>query len=167
MLLPGIYWRTYVRAAPQRVFTTLTTANGWDGWFTDGAELDARVGGKFRLRWRGTPGHRVTLWGPLHESLDVGGPVVAYEPERRFAFEWATAGHPTTVTFELTPLGAGTVVAVSETGYTTDDLGATGVTGAIDGRSPFAMCASGWGEALTLLKFYLEQGLAYGPVPES
>jgi hypothetical protein len=26
-------------------------------------------------------------------------------------------------------------------------------------------CATGWGEALTLLKFYLEHGLTYGAVP--
>ena len=26
-------------------------------------------------------------------------------------------------------------------------------------------CAAGWGEALTLLKFYLESGTKYGEVP--
>ena len=26
-------------------------------------------------------------------------------------------------------------------------------------------CAAGWGEALTLLKFYLEHGVTYGEVP--
>jgi hypothetical protein len=26
-------------------------------------------------------------------------------------------------------------------------------------------CATGWGEALTLLKFYLEHGITYGTVP--
>jgi len=29
------------------------------------------------------------------------------------------------------------------------------------GRKAFADCACGWGEALTLLKFYVEYGLKY------
>jgi uncharacterized protein YndB with AHSA1/START domain len=91
----------------------------------------------------------------VHTGLEVGGPVVAAEPPDRFAFEWTTAGHPTTVEFRLAPRGAGTVVTVTETGYTQADLGATGVVGQMADRSPFAMCAAGWGEALTLLKVYL------------
>ena len=56
-------------------------------------------------------------------------------------------------------------VTVTETGYTQGDLVATGVVGEMAQRSPFAMCASGWGEALTLLKFYLEHDVVYGSVP--
>ncbi len=29
------------------------------------------------------------------------------------------------------------------------------------GRAAFADCATGWGEALTLLRFYVEHGLRY------
>ncbi len=54
---------------------------------------------------------------------------------------------------------------VTESGYAQADLLATGVVGEMAQRSPFAMCASGWGEALTLLKFYLEHDVVYGSVP--
>jgi uncharacterized protein YndB with AHSA1/START domain len=166
-MLPAIKWMSYINAPIERVYRTLTTADGWDGWFTRGATLDARPGGQFVLRWRDAErAHdRVTLWGPVHTTLEIGGPVVAVEPERRFAFQWTTAAHPTTVDFQLARRGGGTVVTVTESGYTHDDLGATGVVGQIENHSPFAMCAAGWGEALTLLKLYLEHGLTYGAVP--
>ncbi len=32
-----------------------------------------------------------------------------------------------------------------------------------EGRGNMLDCASGWGEALTLLKFYLEHGIVYTP----
>ena len=49
----------------------------------------------------------------------------------------------------------GTVVTVTESGHTASpkDLEA------------LVECASGWGEALTLLKVYLEHGITYGEVP--
>src|SRR5262249_31655967 len=151
------------------VFMTLTTAEGWDAWFTSGTTLDARPGGQLLLRWNDaeTMRHRVTLWGPVHTGLKIGGPVVALQPQQRFAFQWTTAGHPTTVDFCLAERGPGTILTVTESGYTGDDLGATGVVGQMDNRSPFAMCASGWGEALTLLKFYLEHGVTYGAIPHT
>jgi uncharacterized protein YndB with AHSA1/START domain len=165
--LPPIRWRSFVQAPIERVYRTLTTADGWDAWFTRGADLDARPGGRFVLRWTDAEAsrHRVTLWGPVHSNLEIGGQVVAAEPHEHFSFQWTTAGHPTTVTFRLTRLGTGTVVALTESGYEAGDLGATGVVGQMENASPFAMCASGWGEALTLLKFYLEHGVTYGSIP--
>jgi uncharacterized protein YndB with AHSA1/START domain len=165
MTLPAIKWMSYIDAPVERVYRTLTTAEGWDGWFTRGTSLDEQ---RILLRWRDAAAnrHRVTLWGPVHTDMEIGGPIVAAEHNQRFAFEWNPAGHPTTVDFHMQPRGSGTVVTVSESGYTEADLAATGVTGQVDQRSPFAMCASGWGEALTLLKLYLEHGLTYGPVPE-
>lgn len=167
MPLPPIRWLSYIAAPPERVYETLTTADGWDRWFTRGASLDARPGGRFVLRWQGAvaAAHRATLWGAAHADAVIDAEVVAAEPIARFAFAWSTAGHPTTVELLLAPRGDGCEVALTESGYLEADLGATGVTGSIGGRSPFAMCASGWGEALTLLKFYLEHGLTYGAVP--
>ena len=159
---PPIWWQTYIAAPIARVYETLTTAAGWDGWFTRGTSLDRE---RITLRWRDTGGHRVTLWGPVHEAMETGGRVVAMDAPHRFAFEWTPAGHPTTVDFALAPRGTGTVVSVTETGYRDDALGATGVVGAMSARSPLLMCASGWGEALTLLKVYLEHGVTYGEVP--
>jgi uncharacterized protein YndB with AHSA1/START domain len=166
-LLPPIYWKVYIDCCVDRVYRALTTAEGWDEWFTKGADFDAREGGTILMRWADAVGlqHRVTLWSAAHAELEVGGPVIAVDPNRRFAFRWCTAGHPTTVDLRLEGRGAGTVVTVTEDGYTAEDLSATGVLGQMECRSPYAMCASGWGEALALLKFHLERGATYGSVP--
>ncbi len=167
LLLPPLRWKTYVNAPVPRVYATLTTAVGWDAWFARGTTLQAHVGGQLTLRWNDAEKvrDRVTLWGPVHSGLEIGGPIVALEEDARFAFQWTTCGHLTTVDFRLEARGPGTVIYVEESGYTEEDLAAVGVVGGVEGRSPFAMCASGWGEALTLLKFYLEHGLTYGAVP--
>jgi hypothetical protein len=99
--LPTIQHKTFIAAPATRVYEVLTTAAGWDSWFTCGASIEARNGG---------------------ELLTDG----AYGP---------------------------------------DALGVVGPTGAITGASPYAMCATGWGEALTLLKMFIERGISYGPVP--
>jgi uncharacterized protein YndB with AHSA1/START domain len=146
--LPDIYWQTYIAVPVARVYRTLATAAGWDGWFTRGATLDDA---RLVMRWTDAVAtrHRTTLWGATHATAEAVCPIVAAEPDRRFCFSWTPAGHPTTVDFRLAPRGDGTVVTVAETGYTSEDLGATGVTGGIGRHSPYAMCASGWAEALT------------------
>jgi hypothetical protein len=53
------------------------------------------------------------------------------------------------VVFEHEPRG--TVVRLREHGYADTPAG----------REAFVTCATGWGEALTLLKFYVEHGLRY------
>jgi hypothetical protein len=69
-----------------------------------------------------------------------------------FVFQW----HPDDilyyhrrVDFEAVP--EGTIVRLREQGN--EDTPS--------GRRAFADCASSWGEALTLLKFYVEHGLTY------
>ena len=62
-----------------------------------------------------------------------------------------------TVAFTLEPLGSGTLVKLTESGYSASERDAKAHVG----------CAVGWGEALTLLKFYLEHGLIYGHVPSA
>jgi uncharacterized protein YndB with AHSA1/START domain len=148
MELPPIRCATYIGAPPEAVYATLTTAAGWDAWFTQGTEVDARPGGSIWFRW-------VDFGVDLVTGED-GGPVLEAFPPRRFVFQWTPGDTTTTVAFDLEPRGSGTVVRVSETGHTTSqrDLEA------------LAECAAGWGEALTLLKMYLEHGLTYRPVPE-
>ncbi len=51
MELPPIGHQVYIDVPLELVFTTLTTAAGWDAWFTQGTLLDARKGGIIRFRW--------------------------------------------------------------------------------------------------------------------
>jgi uncharacterized protein YndB with AHSA1/START domain len=165
--LPPIRFKTFIAAPASRVFEVLTTARGWDGWFTKGSTLEARVGGALEMRWAGADeaNHRVTLWGAGHGAAVVTCPIVALERDRRFAFRWQTGVAPTTVDFRLSQRGAGTVLELTDDGYTSDDLGKVGPTGDISGQAPYMMCSCGWGEALTLRKVSIEHGISYGQVP--
>ncbi len=146
--LPPIHYSTYVAAPPQRVYDVLTTASGWDAWFTQGAEVDACPGGRILFRWK--------HFGVDRYTGEDGGPVLEAITPRRFVFQWTPGDSTTTVAFDLESAGVGTVVHVTETGYTTSEKD----------LESFVRCAAGWGEALTLLKMYLEHDITYGPVPE-
>lgn len=145
--LPDIEHQTFIDAAPSSVYDTLTTGKGWDAWFTEGTTVDPKPGGTIRLRWRD--------FGVGRGTVEDGGAVLEAEQNRKFSFQWSPAGTPTTIIFTLEPLGSGTLVKLLETGYGST---ATELEALID-------CAVGWGEALTLLKFYLEYGVTYGVVP--
>jgi uncharacterized protein YndB with AHSA1/START domain len=147
--MPAICHSTYIAVFPAEVYRCLTTAGGWDGWFTEGTEIDAREGGFIRLRWKD--------FGVTHLTMEDGGPVIEAVSNERFGFRWQPGSQATTVMFTLAPLGDGTLVEVTETGYpaTAEDLVA------------LVNCAAGWGEALTLMKFYLERGIQRQRVPAS
>ena len=82
-------------------------------------------------------------------------PIIDVTAPNKLVFQWKSGDTPTTVKFNLEPLDNGTLVEVVETGYknTEKDL------------YWMMQCSTGWGEALTLLKFYLEHNVVYGAVP--
>lgn len=145
--MPPIRYSTYIKAPPARVYAALTTGPGWQSWFATRAQIDLQAR-RYHFHWENFGGERTTL--------TLEGPVLQAVPERIFSFQWGSGGGMTTVSFRLEPHGEGTRVQVEETGYSTEK---SDVIACLD-------CACGWGEALTLLKFYLEHGLTYGPVPE-
>jgi len=145
--VPDIEHSTYINVSPDRVYESVTTGKGWDGWFTQGTTVDPKPGGEIRLQWRN--------FGAGRWTMEDGGPVLEAKPNREFSFQWFPAGHSTTVTLTLDSLGSGTFVKLVEKGYALNEEDLAILVG----------CAVGWGEALTLLKFYLERGLTYGEVP--
>ncbi|HEV2527969.1 MAG TPA: SRPBCC domain-containing protein [Thermomicrobiales bacterium] len=144
MLNIDIVHRTRIRRPIADVYDALTTGPGFDGWFTAGSEIDARQGGSYTFRWRED--------GPYPATAELSGPVLEADRPARYAFQWNHhLDHPTTVAFDLTQDGAITTVTVTETGYPDTPAG----------RWQVMDCAVGWGEALTLLKFWLEHGTRY------
>lgn len=146
--------KTYIAVPPEKVWTCLTTAEGWRSWFVAECELDLRVGGRIRLVWKN--------WGVDHIDHPDGGAIKEVVPQKRFSFEWhedeaLAGGKPTTVTFELVPHSGGTIVKLTDTGYPASELSKF---------CGYADCCLGWGEAMTLLKFYLEHGVRYTAVPK-
>lgn len=138
----------YVAAPPEACYDAIATAEGLDGWFTTGAEVDARPGGSIRFRWRD--------WGPERVTAEDGGPVLAAERPHRFVFQWSPdhPGYYTTVEITFAPRDGGTVIQLREDGYADTP----------EGVAAMVNCAGGWGEALAFLKIFVERGLGYnGP----
>jgi uncharacterized protein YndB with AHSA1/START domain len=143
-LLEGkIKQRTFIAASPEKVYDTITSAKEWDAFFTTGMRLEPHEGGICSFAWKD--------WGPDSYTLTVPGRVIEASRPRRFKFQWGREGRETEVCFELEECPGGTVVTLTEEGYKDDR----------DGRAMILECAAGWGEAITLLKFYIEKGLVY------
>lgn len=136
---------TFVHAEPERVWQALTTAGGYNQWFTTGAAWTHEPGSEMRWHWE--------KWGPYEVTTDSVGEIVAVEPLRRFAFTWAngSGAAPSTVTLSFEPRDGGTLVELVDSGYPDTP----------QGREAFMDCACGWGEALTLAKMYVEHGVRY------
>ncbi len=146
--MPPILYSTYIKASPERVYKALTEGDEWSQWFTKRATIDARVGGSYEFYWEN--------FGPTLETFTLTGPVLEAEPNKTFAFNWGSGEDITTVRFRLQARGEGTVLHVTEDGYSMSDVDIKACLN----------CAAGWGEAITLLKFYVEHGVRYGDVPQ-
>ncbi len=133
---------TFIHATPEKVYDTITSADGWNAFFTHNSEIDPRPGGKFIWRWKN--------WGPDKYTVEVDGAVLEMHRPHKFVFEWGSS-HPTKIEINLTAENNGTVLRLKESGYLDTP----------HARAMIVECASGWGEAITLLKFYLEHGIKY------
>jgi uncharacterized protein YndB with AHSA1/START domain len=140
---PEIRLATLVRAPRDRVYDALTQAAELDSWFTTGAEVEPRPGGTMRWRWDG--------WGPDEVTGEDWGPVLEAQRPERFAFQWQAKLGGTTVEVDFDEHPEGTVIRLREHGY----------PDTADGWAGFQDCSTGWGEALTLLKFWVEHGIRY------
>jgi uncharacterized protein YndB with AHSA1/START domain len=134
---------TVVRAAPDKVFDAIATARGLDGWFTSGTELDPQPAGTLILRWKD--------WGLEKFTGEMEGDVVEFRRPDRFAFRWPvdSGGYMTTVTIDIEAHDEGSVVRLVEGTYDDDDVGTQDMLNR----------ATGWAQALTLMKFWVEHGL--------
>ena len=147
LLKEKITQRSFIKASKEKIYDTISSADGWNAFFTHDLEVEPKPGGKIIWRWKD--------WGPDFYTVEAEGKVVAVDPPHKFAFQWHPAGkeYPTTITFDLNEAYGGTVLTITEEGYPNTSKG----------RSAMLECACGWGEAATLLKFYLEHGIVYTP----
>lgn len=147
----NIKQRTFIAVPPEKVYDTITDASEWDKFFTTGMVLEPKVGGKCHFNWKN--------WGPDFYTNNSSGEVVTVDRPHQFAFKWYPIGkeNPTTICFSLEAKFGGTTLTIEESGYLDTD----------ESRANILSCASGWGEAATLLKFYLEFGVIYTPPSQS
>lgn len=137
---------TLVRAPVDRVYDGIATAEGLDGWFTTGARVEAHPGGEIFFRWQD--------WGVDRINVEESGQVLEAVKPERFVFQWypdGAASFATTVEIDFETRGNDTVIRLRESGFPDTQAG----------RRRLLDNATGWGEALTLWKFYIEHGIRY------
>lgn len=112
-----------IDAAPEVVFEFLVTDTGMTSWMGQWASLDPVPGGQFAVDIAGYPAR---------------GMFLEVDPPRRVAVSWGFVGNDSlppgssTVSFDLTAIGAGTRVEVVHTDLPEDDI-----HGHIDGWNHF------------------------------
>jgi uncharacterized protein YndB with AHSA1/START domain len=128
-----------IAARPSIVFEAMTTSEGVAAWFGPddlpvvGSQMDARVGGAYRVHFR-------TFDGGDHEAC---GEFLELVPPRRIVMSWSWAfggvleerGRTSRVEIELTPIENGTELTFTHAGLwdeTSDKSHAGGWTGALN-----------------------------------
>ena len=128
-----------IAARPSIVFAAITTAEGVATWWGPDdvpvvhAEMDPRVGGAYRVRFR-------TLDGREHEAC---GEFLEVVPSRRVVMSWRFErggepdedGRTSRIAFELAATADGTELTFTHAGLATDESQkshARGWTGALD-----------------------------------
>lgn len=135
-----------IAAPPGRVFEALIDPAQLLAWWGDRGtypsthwELDPRVGGAWRSRWRAPDG----------SSFSLGGEILALDPPRLLVYSWWDERYPglplTTVRYDLVPTESGTLLTVRHTGF--------------DGmRGDFDDYNGGWSEVTRRLRAHAESG---------
>ena len=125
---------------PAKVWAALTTAEGLGTWFGNEATIDLRPGGSARMSWTDGP--------TVHMRVE------RVEEPKVFGFTWPIYGlseadpRRTYVEFTLEPVGAGTRLTVTETGFAQLPEDVHGK--AFDGNT------EGWAKELAELAGYLD-----------
>jgi uncharacterized protein YndB with AHSA1/START domain len=129
--------RRVVNAAPDVVFTVVTTAADIIGWLSNEARCEARPGGLYELRW--------------NTGYAVHGEVKTVEKPASFSVTWQGSAEPgpTTVSFMLAPVIGGTEVTVRQSGFGRGEKWKKG----------FAESRKGWARSLENLQHLVETGI--------
>ena len=134
--------KVLIRSPREKVFNAMTTAEGLNSWFT---KRTTKEDGKLHLRWVNWGAEKVTV---SSENL----PILEDKFPDRFVYQWwLETGNPTTIEIDFKEHEEGTLLELRESGYEDSE----------EGHKRFEDCATGWGQALTLLKFYCEHGIVY------
>jgi uncharacterized protein YndB with AHSA1/START domain len=141
---PALTLERFYPVAPEKVWRAWTDAQALSRWFGPGgpqpvalAELDVRVGGRFRILFGGADGREHEVQGVYREVV----------PPRRLVFTWVwprtTPERESLVSIELRKAGGGTDLVFTHAQFHDEQ--------ARDGHR------QGWSESLVKLDSYLEE----------
>ena len=132
-----------IRAKPELVYKSLTSARELTRWWLLGAETDARNAGRLRMVW------------PRVKDAGFGervGVFVDLEPARKVAWLWKPArgekGVPPLTSIFVLPARGGSEVTLLHSGF----------SAAASADRLYQDYASAWEDGLAKLKLYLETG---------
>lgn len=130
----------YIESSPEQVYRALTTNEGWASWISGSDfQLNENGEGSVRLNWKGS------------QTKELIGEIEDATPGQGLAFSWQPADSRTVVSFALEPYKNGTLLAFEETGFSTSEAD----------MQALVLHAVHWGEALNLLKVFLEHNIVY------
>lgn len=141
MIVPPIKVVTKINKPLEEVWRILFNENGWDPWFTSGMKLDLKEGGEIFFRWM--------IEG---EEVIDRGVNVAVIPKKLWEFHWneyEDGYRSRTIIRFHEALDSGTWVEIEDKVLVLNEK---------DLEIAFS-CAAGWGEFITRLKLYAEEGL--------
>jgi uncharacterized protein YndB with AHSA1/START domain len=135
-----------IYARRSEVWRAIASAEGWNGWFTSECTLEPWPGGAFRPVWH--------QWGPDRVDIADEGRVLEIRAPDRIAFEWQPEGVTTRFAMTLARDGEDTRLELVDEGHADETE---------EDRARSMRCACAWGEALMLLKHYVEYDVGYVP----
>jgi uncharacterized protein YndB with AHSA1/START domain len=133
----------FIRASRERCYDAFATTEGLNAWFTEGGSIDARPGGAMVFKF--------VDWGAEKINAEFPGKVIDAKRPERFTYTWGEGDEATVVELTFEAAEGGTIVKVREHGFIKMDSAL--------GNS------AGWGECLTLMKFWVERGMTVHPAP--
>lgn len=138
-----------IRAKPELVYKSLTSARELTRWWLHGAETDARNSGRLRMIWpraRGKDGEKAAGLGERE------GVFVDLEPARKVAWLWkplkSERGVPALTSIFVLPARGGSEVTWLHSGFPS----------AAKADGLYLGYARAWEDGLAKLKLYLETG---------
>ena len=136
----------FIRAKPEVVYRTLTSARELTRWWMSGAETDARNAGRVRMIWPKARDGRAPGFGERE------GVFVDLEPARKVAWLWKPArgekGVPPLTSIFVLPARGGSEVTLLHSGFS--------AAASVDRL--YEDYAGAWEDGLAKLKLYLETG---------
>lgn len=102
-----------LKARPERIWSCLTTRDGWEGWFSDKVEGSFDVGGILKMQFEDVH----TCFAKVVERVEGTAFAYRWHPGEDCPMDRYPESEMTTVRFELAPHPDGTLLVVTESGF--------------------------------------------------